>query len=147
MPITVVQSYHSHINRVYYNTLTALTNPVEVVQVASDVVPEPGSATIEDDAILLAVVIVRLVLAPVRLLYDLTCGRTQSKRSLFIRVRVYIFAGDRITYNEPHHCETIVHARCLRCVYVYTYYTDRYTCVPGWGINDSEKNIIILRAT
>lgn len=46
---------------------------MKIVEVAADVVPEPGPTAVQDNAVLLAVVVVGLVLAPVRLLDDLTC--------------------------------------------------------------------------
>lgn len=58
--------------------LTALADPVQVVEVAADVVPEPGSATVEDDAVLLAVVVVGLVLAPAGLENHLAWGDTNE---------------------------------------------------------------------
>jgi len=44
--------------------LTMLAHPVKVVEVAADVVPLPPSAAVQHDAVLLAVVVVGLVLAP-----------------------------------------------------------------------------------
>ena len=53
--------------------LTALAYPVQVVEVTADVVPQPGSTAVQDDAVLLAVVVVGLVLAPLRLVNHLAC--------------------------------------------------------------------------
>lgn len=54
-------------------TLTVLADPVEVVKVAAHVVPQPSAASVEDDAVLLPVVIIWLVLAPSRLGNYLPC--------------------------------------------------------------------------
>lgn len=51
--------------------LTALADPVKVVEIAADVIPEPTATSVKHDAVLLAVVIVRLILAPGWLLHDL----------------------------------------------------------------------------
>lgn len=45
---------------------------MKVVQITANVVPEPGASTVQDYTVLLAVVVVRLVLAPVRFLNDFT---------------------------------------------------------------------------
>lgn len=44
--------------------LTALADPVEIVEVTADVIPQPAATSVQHDAVLLAVVVVRLVLAP-----------------------------------------------------------------------------------
>lgn len=44
--------------------LTVHAHPVQVVQVAAYVVPQPAAAAVKHDAVLLAVVVVGLVLAP-----------------------------------------------------------------------------------
>lgn len=49
-----------------------LADVVKIIEITSDVVPQPVSLPIEDSAVLLAVVVVRLVLAPRRLHYDVT---------------------------------------------------------------------------
>lgn len=49
---------------------------MQIVEIASDVVPEPGSSTVQYDTVLLAVVVVWLVLAPARFLYDFACKHT-----------------------------------------------------------------------
>lgn len=50
-----------------------LAHKVKIVEVASDVIPQPIARAIEHRAVLLAVVVVRLVLAPRRLHHDVTC--------------------------------------------------------------------------
>lgn len=45
-------------------TLTELADPMQVVEVAAHVVPQPGAAAVQHHAVLLAVVVVGLVLAP-----------------------------------------------------------------------------------
>lgn len=57
------------------STLTALADPVEVIEVTADVIPEPAATSVQHDAVLLAVVVVRLVLAPGWPLHDLACNR------------------------------------------------------------------------
>lgn len=54
-----------------FPTLTALADPVKVVEIAADVIPEPAATSVQHDAVLLAVVVVRLVLAPGWPLHDL----------------------------------------------------------------------------
>lgn len=54
--------------------LTALADPVKVVEITADVIPEPATTSVQHDAILLAVVVVRLVLAPGWPLHDLACN-------------------------------------------------------------------------
>jgi len=54
--------------------LTALTDPVKVIKIAADIIPEPAATSVQHDAILLAVVVVRLVLAPGWLLHNLACN-------------------------------------------------------------------------
>lgn len=49
-----------------------LANIMKIIEIASDVVPQPVSTAIENDAVLLAVVVVRLVLAPRRLHHNIT---------------------------------------------------------------------------
>lgn len=56
-------------------TLTVLADPVKVVQIAPDVVPQPGPSAVENDAVLLAVVVIRLVFTPRRLGYHLACRK------------------------------------------------------------------------
>lgn len=51
--------------------LTALTYPVQVIKVATDVIPKPTATAVQHHAVLLAIVIVRLVLSPGRFLHDL----------------------------------------------------------------------------
>lgn len=59
-------------------SLTALADPVEVVEVAADVVPQPTATSVQHDAVLLAVVVVRLVLAPGWPLHDLAWNDRRS---------------------------------------------------------------------
>lgn len=56
----------------YCQILTALANPMQIIQVTADVVPEPCSSSVKNHAVLLTVVIVWLVLAPCRALHNLT---------------------------------------------------------------------------
>lgn len=57
-----------------------LAHEVKIIEVASDVVPQPISASVKNHAILLSVVIIWLVLAPRRLHHDITCERISSKK-------------------------------------------------------------------
>jgi membrane protein YdbS with pleckstrin-like domain len=61
-------------------TLTVLTYPVQVVQVAADVIPQPAAPSVQHHTVLLPVVIVRLVFTPRRLRHHLsyTQGRTKG---------------------------------------------------------------------
>ena len=52
--------------------LTEHADPVEVVQIAADVVPEPVTSPIEHHAVLFAVVIVRLLTTPLRFVDHVT---------------------------------------------------------------------------
>lgn len=65
------------------STLTALADPVKVIEVAADVIPKPAATSVEHDAVLFAVVIVRLVLAPGWPLHDFTCNRDNCFISIF----------------------------------------------------------------
>jgi len=53
-----------------------LADPVQIVEVAADVIPEPVAAAIQDNTVLLAVVVIRLVLAPRRASHHLTYTHT-----------------------------------------------------------------------
>jgi len=66
--------------------LTALADPVKVVQIAADIIPEPTATSVQHDAVLLAVVVVGLVLAPGWPLHDLACNA------------VHLFYLDAYTY-------------------------------------------------
>jgi len=57
------------------STLTALADPVKVIKIAADVIPKPATTSVQHDAVLLAIVIVRLFLAPRWLLHDFACKR------------------------------------------------------------------------
>lgn len=54
-------------------TLTVLADPVQIVQVTAHVVPQPLAPPVQHHAILLAVVVVGLVLAPRRFGDNVTC--------------------------------------------------------------------------
>jgi len=47
---------------------------VKVVEIAADIIPEPATTSVQHDAVLLAVVVVGLVLAPGWPLHDLACN-------------------------------------------------------------------------
>lgn len=68
------------ISKTKFSTLTALADPMKVVKIAADVIPEPAATSVQHDAVLLAIVVVRLVLAPRWLLYDLAWN---SRPTLF----------------------------------------------------------------
>lgn len=54
-------------------TLTVLADPVQVIQVTPNIVPQPGSAAVQDCTVLFPVVVVGLVFAPRWPWYYLTC--------------------------------------------------------------------------
>lgn len=66
-----------------------LTDEVQIVQVAAHVVPQPIASAIEDDTVLLSVVVVRLVLAPGRLLHYFTC--VTSCNIYVFMCKIYLF--------------------------------------------------------
>lgn len=67
------------------STLTALADPVKVIEVTADVIPEPAATSVEHDAVLLTVVVVRLVLAPGWLLHNLSCNRVDLYLNILIK--------------------------------------------------------------
>lgn len=67
------------------SALTALADPVKVIEVTADVIPEPTATSVEHNAVLLAVVVVRLVLAPGWPLHNLACNRVDLYFNILIK--------------------------------------------------------------
>lgn len=61
-------------------TLTVLADPVQVVQVAAHIVPQPGPSPIEHNAVLFTIVVVRLIFAPSWTHYHITWKKVRNKQ-------------------------------------------------------------------
>lgn len=71
----MLQPDFSPVHKQNSSTLTALADPVKVIEVAANIIPQPAATSVEHDAVLLAIVVVRLVLAPGWPLHDFACNR------------------------------------------------------------------------
>lgn len=63
---------------------------MQIVQVAAHIIPQPIASAIEDDTVLFAIIIIRLILAPGRLLHYFTW---KTSHNICIYILVHLFWG------------------------------------------------------
>lgn len=110
---TVCSSIHRW--SIKFPKLTVLANEMQVIQIATDIIPQPVPTAIQNNAILFAVIIVRLIFAPRRFRDNFSCITST------VTIRHYL----RIISND---------------LWFYQFYKhDNRRCRIGWGPKDTKK--------